>query len=73
MGKRTGFSLFGGSTSSNDDDSRDEERVRAQLILDVTAFGKEAETLNVNLDTCATFKALEQAVRSHTADPDGSQ
>ncbi|KAH8119152.1 COG complex component [Phellopilus nigrolimitatus] len=64
MGKKTGFSLFGGASSSNDDDSRDEERVRTQLILDVEAFGKDAELLGVDLDRSATFKSLNYMVHA---------
>ncbi|KAI5119864.1 hypothetical protein M0805_000698 [Coniferiporia weirii] len=68
VGKRTGFSLFGGSGASNEDDSRDEERVRTQLILDVEAFGKDAEALGVDLDHSAAFKALNYSVHANAVD-----
>ncbi|THH10657.1 hypothetical protein EW145_g1177 [Phellinidium pouzarii] len=72
MGKRTGFSLFGGSSANNDDDSRDEERVRSQLILDVEAFGKDAESLGVDLDHSSAFKALNYIVHANAMDPETS-
>ena len=67
-GQRTGFSLFGGSSSNADNDARDEERVRTQLALDVEAFGKDAESLGVNLDACQSFKSLNYMVHANMSE-----
>ena len=72
MGKRTGFSLFGGSGTNADEDSRDEERVRKQLILDVEAFGKDAEALGVDLDGSPAFKALNYMVHASPSEAEAS-
>lgn len=66
MGKRSGFSFFGNSSSNTDEDSRDEERIRTQLILDVKAFGKDAESLGVDTSQSVAFKSLNYMV--HTSD-----
>lgn len=60
-GKKAAFSLFGSSTTSKDEEGRDEERIRTQMILDVEAFGKDAELLGVDLDSEA-YKALKDMV-----------
>ena len=64
MGKRSGFSFFGSASSTSDEDSRDEERIRAQLILDVEAFGKDAGSLGVHIDQSAAYKALNYMVHT---------
>ncbi|KAJ7096272.1 oligomeric golgi complex component, COG2-domain-containing protein [Mycena epipterygia] len=64
-GKKSTFSLFGGS--AKEDDGQDEERIRAQMILDVEAFGKDGQLLGVSLDESNSFKSLTQMV--HTVDP----
>ncbi|TDL25958.1 COG complex component [Rickenella mellea] len=66
-GKRSGFSLFGGG-SANDEDNRDEERVKAQMVLDVEAFGKDAESLGVDVHNSDSFKALNYMVHANMAD-----
>ncbi|KAH9051485.1 COG complex component [Lactarius vividus] len=55
-GKKTPFSLFGGGPK--EEDGRDEERIRQQMALDVEAFGKDAETLGVDVQGSASFKSL---------------
>ena len=55
-GKKTPFSLFGGGPK--EDDGRDEERIRQQMVLDVEAFGKDAETLGVDVQGSVSFKSL---------------
>ncbi len=55
-GKKTPFSLFGGGPK--EDDGRDEERIRQQMVLDVEAFGKDAEALGVNVKESVSFKSL---------------
>ncbi|KZT71811.1 COG complex component [Daedalea quercina L-15889] len=59
-GKKSTFSLFGGSTTKEDDGRADEEKIRAQMVLDVAAFGKDAESLGVAVQHSETFKVLEQ-------------
>ncbi|KAG5650522.1 hypothetical protein H0H81_011940 [Sphagnurus paluster] len=60
-GKKTSFSLFG-NVNTKDDDSRDEERIRIQMIYDVEAFGKDGESLGVVLGNSDSFKALKEMV-----------
>lgn len=61
-GKKTPFSLFGNSNISKDEEGKDEERIRTQMILDVEAFGKDAESLNVTLDNSEGYNALKDMV-----------
>ena len=70
MGKRTGFSFFGGSNSANDEDERDEERVKKQLVLDVEAFGKDGEDMGVDVSLSAAFKTLNFMAHASTNDLD---
>jgi hypothetical protein len=58
-GKKTTFSLFG---NVKDDDGRDEERIRTQMILDVEAFGKEAQSLGINLTKNDHYETLKSVV-----------
>ncbi|KAJ3803011.1 COG complex component [Lentinula aff. detonsa] len=62
--KNTTFSLFG-NANSKDDESKDEERIRAQLILDVEAFGKDAETLGIIPGNNDAFVALSNLVQNN--------
>ncbi|KAJ3724542.1 oligomeric golgi complex component, COG2-domain-containing protein [Lentinula raphanica] len=59
--KSTTFSLFG-SNNATDADSKDEERIRAQLMLDVEAFGKDAKTLGIVPEDSEAFIALRNLV-----------
>ncbi|KAH9839219.1 oligomeric golgi complex component, COG2-domain-containing protein [Rhodofomes roseus] len=59
-GKKSAFSLFGGSTAKDDDGRADEEKIRAQMMLDVAAFGLDAESLGVAVQHSETFKVLEE-------------
>ncbi|EPT04594.1 hypothetical protein FOMPIDRAFT_1140249 [Fomitopsis schrenkii] len=56
-GKRSTFSLFGGPAKEDDGQ---EEKIRAQMMLDVAAFGKDAESLGVAVQQSQTFKVLEE-------------
>ncbi|KAF9465050.1 oligomeric golgi complex component, COG2-domain-containing protein [Collybia nuda] len=67
-GKKTTFSLFGSSNTGKDDDGRDEERIRTQMIYDVNAFGKDAESLGVLLQMSESFKALVDMVNAIEAE-----
>ncbi len=71
-GKKSGFSLFGGGTTSHDVDSHDEERVRTQLILDVNALGKDAESLGVHVQNNDLYKTLNHLVHTSPSDGDPS-
>ena len=55
-GKKTPFSLFGGAPK--EEDGRDEERMRQQMVLDVEAFGKDAKALGVDVQESVSFKSL---------------
>lgn len=72
QGRKTGFSLFGGSRSNQDDDARDEEQIRKQLALDVEAFGKDVEMMGVELAESAAFKQLNYVVHVNGPIPDSS-
>jgi hypothetical protein len=54
-GRQTAFSLFSGTGAGNDED---EERIRTQMILDVDAFARDAETLGVDPTASQAFKVL---------------
>ncbi|GJJ06409.1 hypothetical protein Clacol_000600 [Clathrus columnatus] len=59
-GKISAFPLFGSSkTSSQDVDGKEEERVRAQMILDVTALGNDARELGVDINQDNCFQELK--------------
>ncbi|KZO95535.1 COG complex component [Calocera viscosa TUFC12733] len=63
QGKKTAFSLFGSSTASpKEEEGKDEERVKKQMFLDVTALGKDAETLGVNTGESESFRGLMQTI-----------
>ncbi|EJU04373.1 COG complex component [Dacryopinax primogenitus] len=63
QGKKSAFSLFGSSTASaKEEEGKDEERVKKQMFLDVTALGKDAETLGVDARTSESFKGLMQTI-----------
>ena len=66
-GQRSTYSLFG--SSSREDDARaDEEKIRTQMILDVEAFGCEAESLGVVVEGSATYRSLTEMARSSLTD-----
>ncbi|KAH9485421.1 Conserved oligomeric Golgi complex subunit 2 [Psilocybe cubensis] len=60
-GKKSTFSLFGNAPNLNDE-AKDEERIRTQMILDVEAFGKDGESLSVEVGTNKHFLALKEMV-----------
>ena len=71
-GKKPTFALFGGGGPSREDENRDEQRIRAQMILDVGAFGKDAEKLGVDVKASASFKALDELVHASFTDETAS-
>lgn len=71
-GKRSGFSLFG-SGSGRDDERHDEERVHTQLQLDVELFGKDAESIGINIHTHIGFKNLRSMLHNDLSTEDDIQ
>ena len=65
-GQKSTFSLFG--SVHKDDDNRDEERIRTQMILDVEALRKDAQTLGVDIGASESFKFLDEMVRANLSD-----
>ncbi|KAK0212634.1 COG complex component [Desarmillaria ectypa] len=63
-GRKPTFSLFGSSTAGADDEAKDEERIRTQMILDVEAFGKDAESIGVKLDSSESYRVLSTLVQA---------
>lgn len=66
--KKTSYSLFGSSSSRDDDGRADEEKIRVQMVLDVEAFGKDAESLGVSVQQSETFKILREMAGSTLTD-----
>jgi len=66
-GKISAFSLFGGSGSKDGEEGKDEERVRAQIVLDVDALGEDAKLLGVDLEADSAF-ALLKATATHSGE-----
>ncbi|KAF8630630.1 hypothetical protein AX15_002781 [Amanita polypyramis BW_CC] len=65
-GKKSTFSMFGGASVTKDEEGRDEERIRAQMVIDVEAFGQDALILGVDTEKHDPYKALKELV--HTAE-----
>ncbi|KAK0461060.1 COG complex component [Desarmillaria tabescens] len=63
-GRKPTFSLFGSSTAGADDEAKDEERIRTQMILDVEVFGKDAESIGVKLDSSESYGVLSTLVQA---------
>ncbi|KAJ3515241.1 hypothetical protein NLJ89_g1880 [Agrocybe chaxingu] len=59
--KKQPFSLFGTSAGVSDE-GKDEERIRSQMILDAEAFGRDAQSLQVEVDTNQHFLFLKEMV-----------
>ncbi|KAG2148603.1 oligomeric golgi complex component, COG2-domain-containing protein [Suillus cothurnatus] len=68
-GKKSTLSVFGSATTGKDD-GRDEERIRAQMILDVEALKTEGEALGVTMQSMDSFIVLDQMVRAELVDGD---
>ncbi|KAI0373909.1 COG complex component [Pilatotrama ljubarskyi] len=66
-GKKSAYSLFGSSTRE-DDGRADEEKIRTQMILDVDAFGREAESLGVAVQENVAYRTLAEMARSSLTD-----
>ncbi len=68
-GRKPTFSLFGSSTAGADDEAKDEERIRTQMILDVEAFGKDTESLGVKPDLSESYRVLSALVQAVDGKP----
>lgn len=64
-GKKSAFSLFSGASSAaSSDDLVDEDRVRAQVLLDVDALGKDAASIGVSIGKSVAYKNLRSLAES---------
>jgi len=59
--KKSPFSLFANSGNASDE-GKDEERIRTQMVLDVEAFGKDGETLQIETSRNQNFINLKEMV-----------
>lgn len=57
-GKKSAFSLFGVSATSQSEEEKDEGRIRAQMMLDVQALGRDAASLGVDLERSVAYGSL---------------
>ena len=62
-GKKSTFSMFGGAPSAKDE-GQDEERIRAQMVIDVEAFGQDTLILGVDPEKHDSYKALKELVHT---------
>ncbi|KAF7304568.1 Conserved oligomeric Golgi complex subunit 2-like [Mycena chlorophos] len=53
---------YSGGGAKEDDGRRDEERIRQQMIIDVEAFGKDAQLLGVALEKSQCYAKLAEMV-----------
>jgi predicted metalloprotease with PDZ domain len=69
-GNISAFYIFGGGspTVHKEQESRDEERVRVQMVLDVAELGKDARSLGVDVDGHAGFRELEMVAAQTPAE-----
>ncbi|GAA5885926.1 hypothetical protein JCM5296_007033 [Sporobolomyces johnsonii] len=59
---RQGLSFFGRAASSTvDDGSTDDDRVKMQMQLDVETLGQDAQALGVDVDASGAFQGLRKA------------
>jgi conserved oligomeric Golgi complex subunit 2 len=68
-GKKSAFSLFSSASSvASSDEPVDEDRVRAQVLLDVDALGKDAASIGVKVEESINYKALQSLAQSQYED-----
>lgn len=61
-GRQGGLSFFGrGASAAADDGPTDDDRVRAQIQLDVDTLAADAERLGVRVEGMRAFELLRQA------------
>lgn len=66
-GKKSTLGIFSGASASKDDD-RDEERIRAQMIMDVETFGQDGKSLGIGIASVESYVQLSQMVQSELVD-----
>jgi hypothetical protein len=67
-GQASTFSLFRNPNSGKEEESQDQERIRTQMVIDVNAFGKDAETMGVDILNNTAFASLSSMVHEGLAD-----
>ncbi|THH26420.1 hypothetical protein EUX98_g7769 [Antrodiella citrinella] len=69
-GKKSTFSLFGSGSGSGGGVREDEgeEKIRVQMILDVAAFGKDAESLGVVVEESESYRTLRELANAPLAE-----
>jgi len=68
-GRQGGLSFFGrGAAAAADDGPTDDDRVRAQIQLDVETLAKDAERLGVDVTGMPAFEALRAATLDAAAE-----
>lgn len=65
--RATGFSLFGGGVGRGQDDSKADERIQAQIVLDVETLGKDAASLGVDVESSEAYRMLKASAASWLA------
>ena len=65
---RTGFSLFGSKTNTEEADKTEEDRVNTQMQVDVQALIADAESIGVTLQNTPKLSALRDTVMQSAAD-----
>ncbi|KAK1230452.1 hypothetical protein PQX77_006462 [Marasmius sp. AFHP31] len=63
IGKKKTFSLFGSKDDENQE-GRDEERIRVQIILDIEAFERDGLALGIKVDDSQSYKALSELAKT---------
>jgi hypothetical protein len=59
--RQTTFSLFGGSGNGAQDASKEDERIQAQIVLDVETLGRDAVTLGVDVEASEGYQKLRES------------
>lgn len=56
--KGGGFSFFGGSSTNQEEGNGEEDKISMQLVLDVEAFGRDAQSLGTDVRGTESFREL---------------
>ena len=56
--KGGGFSFFGGSSTNQEEGNGEEDKISMQLVLDVEAFGRDAQSLGTDVRGTQSFREL---------------
>ncbi len=63
-GKQSAFMLFGSSSRNQqlDEEGHEEARIRAQMVLDVDALGRDANSLDalINVEASVEYRELRE-------------